>query len=100
MANKKIKEFAHQKAYEQSFCNVGEDDWPDDPEAFIADLLEDNPAAQGIDLLFKNQNGKCMEIWEPFERYSVDGIDGIVELMYNYEAGLIAFYWEAKKMEE
>ena len=31
----KIKEMAHEEAFKHYFCNVGDYDWPDDPDAFM-----------------------------------------------------------------
>ena len=99
MVEDRIKELAHQKTYEHFFCNVGDNDWPDDPDAFIdkTEFRSEEDECKAVELSYEDEYGKCMDIWEPFERYSVDSI---VELMDNYEAGLIAFYREAKKMEE
>ena len=97
MTEDKIKELAHQKAYEYFFCNVGDDDWPDDPDAFIDKILEedrDSIAVDLFDLIGEGEIGKRMNVWEPFVEYSVSSI---VEFMEDYEAGLIAFYREAKK---
>jgi len=98
--NDKIKELAYQKALRYFFCNVDDDDWPDDPDAFMDKVEEEgieHENVKALKLSYKNENGKCMNVWKPFER---SWICTVRELMDDYAYNLISFYEEAKKLEE
>ena len=96
--NDKIKELARQEAFKYFFCNVGEDDWPDDPDAFMDKVEEgaEYEEVEALDLSYEDENGKCMNIWEPFEQYLISSVR---EMMDDYTYNLISFYEEAKKLE-
>lgn len=95
--NDKIKEMAHEEAFKHYFCNVGDYDWPDDPDAFMDKADQDEEYECGADeLSYEDENGKCMNIWAPFEHYSISDIR---ELMADFETALINFYKEAKKLD-
>ena len=58
---------AHEEAFKHYFCNVGEDDWPDDPDAFM-DKIEsqsEEDECEAVELMYEDENGKCMDIWAP-----------------------------------
>ena len=61
-----IEEIALNQALSVVFCNVGDDDWPDDP---IAWLTNDEDA----------EDGKQMIPWQPFEDFNTDKLLVIVE---------------------
>ena len=98
--NDKIKELAYQEAFKYFFCNVGDDDWPDDPDAFMDKVEEEEGAeceeVEAVELSFEDENGKCMNIWEPFEWDYISTVRG---LMDDYAHNLISFYEQAKKLE-
>lgn len=96
--NDKIREMAHEEAFKHYFCNVGESDWPDDPDAFMDKVDRDEEYECGADeLSYEDENGKCMDIWAPFETYSISDMR---ELMADFEIALINFYNEAKKHDK
>ena len=97
--NDKIKEMAHEEAFKHYFCNVGEDDWPDDPDAFM-DKIEsqsEEDECEAVELIYDDESGKCMDIWAPFELHSISNVR---ELIADFETALINFYKEAKKLDE
>ena len=97
--NDKIKEMVHEEAFKHYFCNVGEDDWPDDPDAFIDKIESQNEECEyeAVELSCDDENGKCMDIWAPFERHSISDIQGLME---DFETALINFYEEARKLDK
>lgn len=97
--NDKIKELAYQEALRYFFCNVDDDDWPDDPDAFMDKVEEDNEHEEvdAFKLYCEDENGKRMNAWSPFETYSICTVR---ELMDDYVYNLVSFYEEAKKLEE
>ena len=78
--DKKIKELALQKAFEHFFSNVGEEDWPKNPDV----LLESHDDGILAIELFPE-----MEVWEPFESYSVGELK---QLMSDFQKLLLDFY--------
>ena len=97
--NDKIKEMAHEEAFKYYFCNVGEDDWPDDPDAFMDKIESQNEECEceAVELSYEDETGKCMDIWAPFEHHSISNIRW---LMTELESVLINFHEEAKKFDE
>ena len=87
--NDKIKEMAHEEAFKHYFSNIGDSDWPDDPDAFM-DKADQNEE-------YEDKNGKCMNIQAPFEHHSISDIR---VLMADFETALINFYNEAKKLDK
>lgn len=81
--DEKIKELAHQKALEHFFSNIGDEDWPENPDAFLEKCDSGCLAVE----LFPQ-----MVVWEPFERYSVETLK---QLMSGFQKLLIDFYQEA-----
>lgn len=59
ITRKQIEAIALDHAFSLVFSNVGEDDWPDDPMAWLRDD-EDADAS------------KVMVPWQPFENFNVD----------------------------
>jgi hypothetical protein len=51
---------------------------------------------EALELSYEDENGKCMDIWSPFEAYCISSVR---ELMDDYAYNLISFYEEAKKLE-
>lgn len=95
----KIKEMAHEEAFRNYFCNVGDSDWPDDPDAFMnkVDSQSEEYECGADELSYEDENGKCMDIWAPFEHHSISDIR---ELMADFETALINFYKKAKKIDK
>ena len=81
--NKKIKELARQKTFEHFFSNVGEEDWPENPDVLLESY--DN-GILAIELPPE------MEVWEPFESYSVGELK---QLMSDFQKLLLDFYQDA-----
>lgn len=93
----KIKEMAHKEAFRHYFCNVDDYDWPDDPDAFMDKVESQNEECEAIELSYDDENEKCMDVWAPFEKYTISAIR---ELMADFEIALINFYSEAKKLDK
>ena len=81
--DKKIKELARQKAFEHFFSNVGEEDWPKNPDAFLENCDNGCLALE----LFPE-----MEVCELFEDYSVGLLKQMIEDIYQT---LLDFHQEA-----
>lgn len=81
--DKKIKELARQKAFEHFFSNIGDEDWPKNPDAFLENCDDGCLAGE----LFPE-----MVVWEPFENYSIAALK---QLMSGFQKLLIDFYQEA-----
>lgn len=96
--NDKIKEMAHEEAFKHYFSNVDNHDWPDDPDAFMdkVDSQDEEYECGADELSYEDENGKCMDIWAPFENHSISDMRG---LMADFETALINFYKEAKKLD-
>ena len=94
--NEKIKELAHQETFRSFFCNVDDKDWPEDPDAFIENVLDEDENAFVNDLEISNQKGK-MIIWWLYDNFRLDSIVGLME---DFEEALINFYEEASKIEK
>lgn len=60
-----IKEQAYNAAYNGFFCNVGLDDWPNDPQEFMHKLDD-----EGLDFCF-DIDGKMMQVSELYENWPV-----------------------------
>ena len=97
--NDKIKEMAHKEAFRYYFSNVDDYDWPDDPDAFIEKVVwrSEEDECEVAELSYDDENGKCMDVWAPFENYTISAIR---ELMADFEIALINFYNEAKKLDK
>lgn len=95
----KIKEMAHKEAFKHYFCNVDTFDWPDNPDAFMDKIESQNEECEceAIELSYDDENGKCMNIWAPFEHYTISDIQG---LMVDFEVALINFYNRAKEFDK
>jgi len=96
--NDKIREMACKEAFKHYFCNVGDSDWPDDPDAFMdkVESQSEEDECEAAELSYEDENGKCMDIWAPFAQYSIVDVQG---LMADFETALINFYEEAKKLD-
>ena len=97
--NDKIKEMAHKEAFKYYFCNVDTYDWPDDPDAFIEKVIwrSEEDECEAAELSYEDENGKCMDIWAPFENHTISTIQG---LMTDFEVALINFYNRAKELDK
>jgi hypothetical protein len=99
--SEKIKEMAHKEAFKYYFCNVGDDDWPDDPDAFMdkVDSQDEAYECEAIELSYEDEDGtgKCMDIWAPFAHHSIGDVQMLME---DFETALINFYEEAKKLDK
>ena len=97
-ASDKIKEMAHEEAFKYYFCNFGEDDWPDDPDAFMDKVESKEDEYGAAELQYEDEkNEKRMDIWEPFQHCS---IGDILWLMDDFETALLDFYQKARKLDE
>lgn len=98
VVNDKIKEMAHEEAFKHYFCNVGEDSWPDDPDAFMdkIDSQSEEYECEAVELMYEDESEKSMDIWAPFELYSISDVRGLIA---DFETTLINFYEEAKKLD-
>lgn len=69
---KEIKQYALYMALEHFFCNVGEDNFPDDPMARLLALIDaDTPDDEDVEML----------AWEPFEHYDAEWLFDEIETM-------------------
>ena len=81
--DKKIKELARQKAFEHFFSNVGEEDWPENPDVFLENCDNGCLAVE----LFPE-----MVVCELFEDYGVGLLKQMIEDFYQT---LLDFHQEA-----
>ena len=72
---KEIKQYALYMALEHFFCNVGEDNFPDDPMARLLALIDaDTPDDEDVEML----------AWEPFEHYDAEWLFDEIETMVGH----------------
>ena len=70
-----MRKYALYMALEHFFCNVGEDNFPDDPMARLLALIDaDTPDDEDVEML----------AWEPFEHYDAEWLFDEVETMVGH----------------
>lgn len=76
---KEIEQMAAENAYRFFFCNVDNDDFPEDPVNFIYD----NYDLDDFCYQYEEINGKRLVLWEPFENYLlqfiVEWLENLIE---------------------
>jgi hypothetical protein len=86
--SKEIKEYALYMALEHFFCNVGEDNFPDDPMARLLALIDaDTPDDEDVEML----------AWEPFEHYDAEWLFDEVETMAEHIERAMLWVQEGEK---
>ena len=85
MDKERVEKKIENIAFSHLFCNVEDDDWPQDPMSVLVKAAEEEAAADEISDFCKGDDQ--MVVWQPFERFEaqaiLDELDQLIEDMKN-----------------